>query len=120
MERRRHRSGGPRPDITAEPLDLSGLGRSRATRAVRFIEGLHVPRGRAPGAGSGPLADFAAAQGIAPPAPPADPRLDVPWVNPPLTSGFTVTRRATVTPRWHGYSHLSGVKLGLRSPPGRQ
>jgi hypothetical protein len=25
MERRRHRSGGPRPDITAEPLDLSGL-----------------------------------------------------------------------------------------------
>jgi hypothetical protein len=25
MERRRHRSGGPRPDITAKPLDLSGL-----------------------------------------------------------------------------------------------
>jgi phage terminase large subunit-like protein len=43
---RRHRSGGPRPDITAPPLDLSGLGKARATRAVRFIEGLHVPKGK--------------------------------------------------------------------------
>ncbi len=42
----RHRSGGPRPDITALPLDLSGLGKSRATRAIRFIEGLHVPKGK--------------------------------------------------------------------------
>ena len=41
-----HRSGGPRPDITAEPLDLTGLGRTRATRAVRFAEGLHVPKGK--------------------------------------------------------------------------
>jgi hypothetical protein len=38
MERRRHRSGGPRPDITAEPLDLSGLGSTRAARAIKFIE----------------------------------------------------------------------------------
>ncbi len=43
---RRHRSGGPRPDITAPPLDLSGLGKARATRAVRFAEGLHVPKGK--------------------------------------------------------------------------
>jgi hypothetical protein len=42
----RHRSGGPRPDITAAPLDLSGLGRQRATRAVRFMEGLLVPKGK--------------------------------------------------------------------------
>jgi phage terminase large subunit-like protein len=42
----RYRSGGPRPDITAPPLDLSTLGKARATRAVRFIEGLHVPKGR--------------------------------------------------------------------------
>ena len=30
----RNRSGGPRPDITAPPLDLSGLGSRRATRAA--------------------------------------------------------------------------------------
>src|SRR5215211_2532322 len=42
----RHRSGGPRPDITAPPLDLSGLGKARATRAVRFCERLHVPKGK--------------------------------------------------------------------------
>jgi hypothetical protein len=35
MERRRHSSGGPRPDITAPPLDLSGLGTTRAARAWR-------------------------------------------------------------------------------------
>jgi hypothetical protein len=47
MERRhRHRSGGPRPDITAPPLDLSGLGTARVTRAVRFCEGLLVPKGK--------------------------------------------------------------------------
>src|SRR5215211_5754017 len=46
MDARRHRSGGPRPDITAPPLDLSGLGRQRATRAVRFMEGLSVPKGK--------------------------------------------------------------------------
>ena len=33
-EPRRHRSGGPRPDASAPPLDLSGLGGQRATRAV--------------------------------------------------------------------------------------
>src|SRR5215216_3966458 len=44
--RRGHRSGGPRPDITAEPLDLSGLGSTRAARAVRFIEALSVPKGQ--------------------------------------------------------------------------
>ncbi len=42
----RHRSGGPRPDDVVPPLDLSGLGRQRATRAVRFMEGLHVPKGK--------------------------------------------------------------------------
>jgi phage terminase large subunit-like protein len=42
----RHRSGGPRPDITAPPLDLSGLGKTRVTRAVRFMEGLHIPKGK--------------------------------------------------------------------------
>jgi phage terminase large subunit-like protein len=42
----RHRSGGPRPDITAPPLDLSGLGSTRAARAIRFMEGLHVPKGK--------------------------------------------------------------------------
>jgi phage terminase large subunit-like protein len=42
----RHRSGGPRPDIRAEPLDLSDLGRQRATRAVRFMELLTVPKGK--------------------------------------------------------------------------
>jgi len=42
----RHRSGGPRPDVVVPPLDLSGLGRQRATRAVRFMEGLHVPKGK--------------------------------------------------------------------------
>jgi phage terminase large subunit-like protein len=42
----RHRSGGPRPDITALPLDLSGLGKARATRAVRFMERLLVPKGK--------------------------------------------------------------------------
>jgi phage terminase large subunit-like protein len=47
MERRRHRSGGPRPDITAEPLELSGLGSTRAARAIRFIETyLIVPSGK--------------------------------------------------------------------------
>jgi hypothetical protein len=34
----RHRSGGPRPDITAEPLELSDLGTTRASRAITFIE----------------------------------------------------------------------------------
>jgi hypothetical protein len=42
----RHRSGGPRPDVTSPPLDLSGLGSTRATRAARFIEGLTVPSGK--------------------------------------------------------------------------
>jgi phage terminase large subunit-like protein len=42
----RHRSGGPRPDVLVPPLDLSGLGRRRATRAVRFMESLHVPKGK--------------------------------------------------------------------------
>jgi Terminase large subunit, ATPase domain len=42
----RHRSGGPRPDVLAPPLDLSQLGRLRATRAVRFMEGLLVPKGK--------------------------------------------------------------------------
>src|SRR4051812_30209578 len=42
----RYRSGGPRPDITVAPLDLSGLGRQRATRAVRFAERLLVPKGK--------------------------------------------------------------------------
>jgi phage terminase large subunit-like protein len=32
------RSGGPRPRVTAAPLDLSGLGHTRATRAINFIE----------------------------------------------------------------------------------
>src|SRR5215203_3740578 len=43
MDARRHRSGGPRPDITAPPLDLSGLGSTRAARAIRFIETLTIP-----------------------------------------------------------------------------
>jgi phage terminase large subunit-like protein len=42
----RHRSGGPRPDITALPLDLSGLGTTRAARAISFIETLTVPSGK--------------------------------------------------------------------------
>jgi phage terminase large subunit-like protein len=43
----RHRSGGPRPDVVAEPLDLADLGRQRATRAVRFAERyLYVPKGK--------------------------------------------------------------------------
>jgi phage terminase large subunit-like protein len=37
---------GPRPGITAPPLDLSGLGSTRAGRAARFIEGLTVPSGK--------------------------------------------------------------------------
>jgi hypothetical protein len=41
----RHRSGGTRPDVSAPPLDLSGLGRS-STRAVRYMEGLTVPKGK--------------------------------------------------------------------------
>src|SRR5215211_2828318 len=44
--RRGHRSGGPRPDITAPPLDLSGLGSTRAARAIRFIETLTIPSGK--------------------------------------------------------------------------
>jgi phage terminase large subunit-like protein len=43
---RRHRSGGPRPDITVPPLDLSGLGSTRAARAARFIETLTIPSGK--------------------------------------------------------------------------
>jgi phage terminase large subunit-like protein len=46
MERRRHRSGGPRPDVTAPPLDLSGLGSTRAARALAFIGGLTIPHGK--------------------------------------------------------------------------
>ena len=42
----RHRSGGPRPDITAPPLDLTQLGSTRAARAIRFMEGLTVPSGK--------------------------------------------------------------------------
>jgi phage terminase large subunit-like protein len=42
----RHRSGGPRPDITAPPLDLSGLGSTRAARAIKFVETLTVPSGK--------------------------------------------------------------------------
>jgi phage terminase large subunit-like protein len=37
---------GPKAAVTAAPLDLSGLGRKRRTRAVRFIEAfLRVPKG---------------------------------------------------------------------------
>lgn len=37
---------GPKARVTAEPLDLSGLGRTRAARAVRFIESYAVtPKG---------------------------------------------------------------------------
>jgi phage terminase large subunit-like protein len=44
---RRHRSGGPRPDITAEPLDLTCLGSTRAALAIKFIETyLIVPSGK--------------------------------------------------------------------------
>jgi phage terminase large subunit-like protein len=42
----RHRSGGPRPDITAPPLDLFRLGSTRAARAARFIETLTIPSGK--------------------------------------------------------------------------
>jgi len=43
----RHRSGGPRPDITAEPLELSDLGTTRASRAITFIENYAiVPSGK--------------------------------------------------------------------------
>jgi phage terminase large subunit-like protein len=42
----RHRSGGPRPDITVPPLDLSGLGSTRAARAIKFVGTLTVPSGK--------------------------------------------------------------------------
>jgi len=32
------RSGGPRPRVTAPPLDLRDLGRTRAARAIKFVE----------------------------------------------------------------------------------
>jgi phage terminase large subunit-like protein len=42
----RHRSGGPRPDITAPPLDLSDLPDDRAGRAVAVANLLPCPTSR--------------------------------------------------------------------------
>jgi hypothetical protein len=38
----RHRRGGPRPDITAEPLDLSDLGTTRAFEGDRELRNRSV------------------------------------------------------------------------------
>ena len=41
-----HRSGGPRPDVTAEPLDFGDLRRDRADRAVSLAGLLPCPSGK--------------------------------------------------------------------------